>query len=1374
MSADAPDSGASPSRSSGNIERAFLAAAVEQAADSFIITDIHGKIQYVNHSFTAMTGYSSEEAVGQKPSILKSGCHSAAFYKDLWSTIRSGRVWRGEVTNRRKDGTIYQEESRISPAHGENGEIVGYVAIKRDITERIRVEAALRESESRFRSMADSCPSMLWVTGPTGEVDFLNRGYREFSGLTLEETHGYKWRSLIHPDDAPEYLEKFDKAMRAHTSFSAEGRVRRADGEWRMIGSRGEPRFSLNGKYLGHIGLRADITERRKAEQLQEFQHSLIRAIYEGSLDGILAVNPDGIVMSHNKRLLDVWRIPLPEISGSQARSIVGIHHDPLLSAVLDRIKDPETYRRRIRLLDDDPDALDHDEVALKDGRTLERYSSCLRSETGQYLGRARFFRDLTEQKRTEQALRESEERFRIMADGCPMPMWVTGADAGIQFINRALRDFAGVTYEQVEGDNWRLFSHPDDAQAFFEESRRVVRERVPLKTETRFRRADGEWRWFAIIAEQRFSSSGEFLGHIGLGTDITERKQAEQALHSSEESFRQLAENIRQVFWLKEPGAEGFLYVSPAYEQVWGRSCASVYQDPNSRLKAIHPDDLAKSRIAFARQMQGEEVETEFRIQTPDGQEKWIRGRAFPVRDQGGTLIRIAGIAEDITEQKVHEEALIRARADAEAANLQLAAQHAILDNERRILRTFIDNVPDLMFVKDVESRFVVANPELARWAGFDKPEDLIGKTEFDVFPHEVARAMYEDNLRVIRSGKPMLNSEQAVGPIADGRPRIYLTTKVPLFDGDGQVTGIAGMARDITERKVTEDALRESNRELQESIERANRLAFEADAANRSKSEFLANMSHEIRTPMNGVLGMNGLLLNSDLAPDQRHYAEVVDASAKSLLTVIDDILDFSKVEAGRLEIDTLDFNLHVLMGDFAEMMSERLDEKQLEFICTVAPDVAANLQGDPGRLRQVLLNLVGNAIKFTRHGEVVVRVALISETDAEVRLRFSVRDTGIGIPQDKQQMLFHSFTQVDASTTRRYGGTGLGLAISKKLVELMGGEIGVESKEGAGSEFWFTLRLAKQLADMQSDLHDCLAIVLTGEQQEQRGALVTRHSLQKARRGSARILLVEDNSTNQEVAKGMLRRMGWNADVTPDGKEALQALETRDYDLVLMDVQMPVMDGYEATRRIRDPKSTVRNHDVPIIATTAHAMAGDAQKCLAAGMSDYIAKPIDPKILEGQVEKWLARKKHETPTASPTESAGKTDTPLPATPSSALVFNRENFLERMMGDEEFAHEVVAEFVGELPALLSALKQHVAQSDLESIWKQAHKIKGSAANVGGDALRDVALKVEQAGKTRNSTEVAHWVPELAIQAARLIDALQYWQAELSLSKRS
>ena len=932
-------------------------------------------------------------------------------------------------------------------------------------------------------------------------------------------------------------------------------------------------------------------------------------------------------------------------------------------------------------------------------------------------------------------------------------------------------------------------------------------------------------------------------------------------------------------------------LYVGPAYEQIWGRTCESLYAHPMDWMEPIHPEDREKAHQKFLGQLRGERVDSEYRILTPDGRERWIRDRAFPIRDQAGQLIRIAGMAEDITEHKHHEEALIRAQADAEAANRKLAAQHVVLDDERRILRTFIDNVPDLMYVKDAESRFVVANAQVARSMGVKKPEELLGRTDFDFYPGEIAAGFYDDEKRVIQTGQPMFDREELTGADEANEVRVLLTTKVPLLDSEGHVTGIAGIGRDITTRKKAEDALRESNRQLQEAIDRANRLAFEAESANRSKSQFLANMSHEIRTPMNGVIGMNGLLLSSNLDAEQRHYAEVIETSASSLLSLIDDILDFSKVEAGKLEIDDVDFNLHVLIDDFAAMMAERVGDKQLEFVCAVAPNVRANLRGDPGRLRQVLLNLAGNAMKFTHRGEVVVRAELISETGDSVCLRFTVRDTGIGIPLDKQRMLFTSFTQVDASTTRQYGGTGLGLAISKKLVELMGGEIGMESKEGEGSNFWFTICVAKQASNPQSitprvpvkgsrilvvddnatnrevltaqlhswgaavvavesgptalaslryaeatgtpfqvavldmampgmdgatlgrailgdddlktiplvmmtslgqrgdahhfreigfaayltkpvrlsDLFDCLSSLLTGGPQTETRPLITRHSLRAARRSNARILLVEDNHTNQEVACGMLQRMGWHADVAQDGKEALQALERTSYDLVLMDVQMPEMDGYEAARRIRDTNSAVLNHNVPIIATTAHAMAGDSAKCLAAGMSGYVSKPIDPKILERLVEKWLIRKEHGAPGATLAESAGDTKAPALV---AARVFNREVFLERMMGDEEFAHEVVAEFVKELPAQIGTLQDRVRETSLELIWKEAHKIKGSAANVGGEALRDMALKVEQAAKAGNSAEVFQWIPELEIQATRLIEELQRWQVDLGVPK--
>jgi PAS domain S-box-containing protein len=1862
------------------IEHASQAAAVEHAADGIIVTDIRGMIKYVNPAFTAMTGYSSEEIVGQSPRILKSGLQPQAFYKDLWDTIRSGKVWQGELINRRKDGSVFHEESRISPVLDSNGEIAGFVAIKRDvtelraaretqallaaivessedsimayspdgiirsfnrgaetifgfsssevigrhismlvppdrlaaleelmrkllrgegftqyegiclrkdgrriqvsvtgfpiknsdgeviglsnilrditlwkqlerqlheseerfrgifenapigmyvagpdgrlmqankaacrmlgyseqemlckswpdfghpedmaealqrmrqlrdcgaevaggerrffhrngtviwcqvtisllqssegdtpnfvvhledITERRQAKEALRESEERFRTMADGSPSMMWVTDSEGRIGFLNRPLRKFYGIEGEEWNGIHWDIPIHPEDMPRTQALFVQAMSERKPIKGESRVRRADGEWRLMGTTAEPRLSPVGQYLGHIGVCADITDRVRAEQARQFQHSLIRTIHDVSLDGILVVNgdgrivsfnkkcfemwniplsealdrpfdtgmealdfpllsrctnlvknpdsflkrvkelyadpdandqceielkdgrtlerysttlrdengrylarawffrditerksaelarqfqlsliraiyevsPDGILVvnengeigSHNQKFFDTWRIPATEIVGTVQSPLEGSPIQPLLQAGLARVLHPEKFLLGLRELYADPSAIDNCEIEMKDGRTLERYSTSLRNEKGGYLARVLFYRDITERKRAELVLKESEERFRVMADGCPIGIWVTDPQGRTRFVNRTYREFCGIASETVDADTWINFFHPDDGSVFVAALDRALQQHTPFRLEHRSRRADGEWRWVESYAEPRFSANKEFLGFTGTSQDVTERRLAELALKESEEKFRELAENIREVFWMMNAEGTEMLYIGTAYEQIWGRTCESLYQNPMAWMEAIHPDDRTHAHDTFLRQLQGESIDSEYRISTPDGQERWIRDRAFPVRNSTGQLTRVAGIAEDVTRQKRYEEDLIRAREAAEDANRRLAAQHAALDNERKILRAFIDNVPEFMYVKDLESRFVIANNAVVQWAGVEKPEDLIGKTDFDFCPRELAAEFFEDEQRVIRTRQPMIDREQTSSIDAMHEVRYSLTTKVPLFDSAGQVTGIAGVGRDITMRRAMEDAARESNRELEEATDWANKLALEAEAANRSKSEFLANMSHEIRTPMNGVLGMNSLLLSSDLNKEQRHYAEVVDASARSLLTVIDDILDFSKVEAGKLEIDSVDFNLHVMMDEFAEMMAERAAEKQLEFICAVAPEVTANLRGDPGRLRQVLLNLASNAMKFTHQGEVAVRVSLISETDAEVSLRFVVRDTGIGIPAEKQQLLFTSFTQVDASTTRKYGGTGLGLAISKKLVELMGGKIGLESKEGEGSEFWFTLPLARQpagrhvnspkvslrgkrvltvddnttnrevltaqlrswgamvaavesgatalvslhqavetgnpfdlaildmmmpgmdgaalgraiLADdtlkeiplvmmtslgergdairfkeigfaayltkpvRQSDLYDCLVTVLNGGKQREKRALITRHNLHAARRGNVRILLVEDNLTNQEVAHGMLQRLGWHANVTANGKEAIEALEKNSYDLVLMDVQMPEMDGYEATRMIRDSQSAVLDHNIPIIATTAHAMQGDIEKCLAAGMSDYLSKPIDPKKLVKVVEMWLTRKVHRAPgqvpvvPIDPIEQAMSSDAASSGPAVLSSVFNCRTFLERMMGDEEFAHDVVTGFVEELPALLSTLREQFARGDLESIWKQAHKIKGSAANVGADALRDAAFELEQAGKARDLSRVAELIPELEEQTVRAHEALQQWATE-------
>ncbi len=816
-------------------------------------------------------------------------------------------------------------------------------------------------------------------------------------------------------------------------------------------------------------------------------------------------------------------------------------------------------------------------------------------------------------------------------------------------------------------------------------------------------------------------------------------------------------------------------LFLSPKWKKMIGYNDETVFSDTYDAFEDhLHPDDKEPYRRLLRQYLKGElpVFSIEFRFLHRNGSYMWILGKGEALRDKQGMPYRMAGSFSDITSRKKAEEDLMHRSAFQlvlmELAigfvNKPLEELDSSINRALALVGAFLKVDRTYLFRYDFEKETMSNTHE---WCseGISAEKDELQNIPNSSLPDWVSTHLKG---RIVHIPNVQELPDSSLKSILELQG-IQSLISLPLVYGE-QCFGFAGFDA-VREMKSWGDeeisllrVLTElfTNAELRYRHETAlldARLA--AEAANRAKSEFLANMSHEIRTPMNGVIGMTRLLLSTSLAEEQRGFAQIVLASGESLLTVINDILDFSKIEAGKLELEEISFDLRSLLDDFASIMAVKASDKGLEFICAALPDVPVRFRGDPDRVRQILTNLVGNAIKFTHKGEVTVYVSLLRETDDEAVIRFSVKDTGIGIPREKLDRLFRSFTQVDASMTRKYGGTGLGLAISRQLVELMSGDIGVNSQPGIGSEFWFTLSLKKNVfpsengtyslesisgirllvVDDNAENRNMLRMLLTSwgvrvsevscastaierlRQAAEKGdpfriaiidmempeidglmlgrsikdetaladtALLMMNSIgrrpdneelcrsgffsflvkpvrqselyntvsevlisrdvdscnmellqEKITVGSetlfdavdsgkndspVRILLAEDSVVNQLVVIGILSKLGYAVDPVSNGQEALARLHEFVYDLVIMDIQMPEMDGLEATRIIRDQASAVLRHDIPVIALTAHAMHGDREICLQSGMNDYVSKPIDPAALVGVIKKWL----------------------------------------------------------------------------------------------------------------------------------------------------
>lgn len=1068
--------------------------------------------------------------------------------------------------------------------------------------------------------------------------------------------------------------------------------------------------------------------------------------------------------------------------------------------------------------------------------------------------------RDFTERKRLEETLRETRDYLENLFNYANAPIIVWDPTFTINRFNSAFENLTGYKANEVIGKELSMLFPEESREESLRKITRTLSGENWESVEIPILRKDGNIR-IALWNSANICGKGGavLLATIAQGQDITERKRTEEALRESENSYRTLARNLPGIVYrihLCDNNRMEFFnemlkpmtgYMS--HELVMGEICGF-----ESHILPVEREGVA-STVKNA-VIEDHPFKVEYRFRHKEGGIRYFLERGRPIRGKDGEPLYIDGVIIDITERKLAEEVMRKSRDELEKrvnertyelvkANEQLKWEIEERREAEVSVRSLKQQIEYILGATKtgldiIDSNFNIRyiDPEWQKVYG-----DPTGKKCYEYLMGRSEVCTSCSILRVLEN-KTIDTTEKFL--IKEGNRPIQITT-IPFQNAEGEWLA-AQVNVDITERKRLEV------------LEKAKIIA---EAANRAKSQFLAMMSHEIRTPLNGIIGMTELAMDTKLDENQKYILNTINTETHILFTLINDILDFSKIEAGKLEFEDIPFDLRRLIEDVADNMAVKAEQKGLEVISFLSPDVPHLLIGDPGRLRQILINLGGNALKFTHQGEIFIKGEMVEDLGDKVRIRIFVKDTGIGIAKDKQAKIFESFTQADGSTTREYGGTGLGITISKQLVELMGGEIGLESEIGQGTMFWFTAVFRKQteqrpvLAEEKPDLKhlkvlvvdnkassryimmehlrnwgcspvevpggkDALdilresiaakehfdliltefylphmdgfdlaleirsiealknvpIIVLTsagktgdakicrdvgiegylskpirrddlrnaiesvlglsiGDKTQPVPKLVTRHTIAEERRKKIRILLAEDYPTNQQVALRHLQVAGYQVDLAENGNEAVNSYKRKHYDLILMDIQMPTMDGYEATKAIRHIETGIKgisdkepsNIKVPIIAMTAHALQGYREKCMQAGMDDYISKPLKRQDLLDIVEKWVILRSESEKAGQDREQVNilKEDAPM----------NFESALDEFEGDNDFLIKLLQGFIEEVRPQIVNIRQGILDGNAEVVRQDAHSIKGGAANLAINKLSKIASELEGIAKS-------------------------------------
>jgi PAS domain S-box-containing protein len=1007
----------------------------------------------------------------------------------------------------------------------------------------LKTREALRESEELYKQIVDTANEGIWLLDLDDETQFVNQRMADMLGYEVSEMYGQPLGKYMDEESVAAVAR--NKARReSGKNENYNFRMFKKDGSEIWTRVACSPLRDQHGNISGTLGMLTDITKKMQAEEKLKTSEMHFRTLIEAIPQLVWSYTTDGQA----------------EYCNYNVKNHLGFIPTHMVDQLLEAIHPAEREATRQLWFQASGESIPaeseyrlrrHDgEYRWQLGRIIP-----LRDCDGTVLKWMGIATDIHEQKEDQRVIYESQSKLKAALQNMNAFLWVADEN---------------YTLTTCEGQQPQALIEA----GYFQEGRNIL-DMIAANDERSHAIRSGlagqsmsyEVHFESCVRETHVSplrnADGEIQGVVAVSLDITERKKAEQTNKDSQERFRVLSESVPQIIWTSNAKGESTFcnqrmldYSGLTMEEYLNQAWSST----------VHPAD---EDIAVGSWVQavnsGSNLQSEFRMRrASDNQYRWHLARALPMTDENGSIVQWFGTVTDIHDQKMAQEL---------AGALE------------RTLSTVLDNTPIILWTCDVNGIITYIQGKALEKFG-NSQEYYLGRHLSDTSPNwERGLACLDHALR----GERLTTIDEYVGCW-------FECHYSPLRNRDGEIIGMVVVATDITDRRIAEIA-QDEHRIREASAQEASRL----------KSEFLAHMSHEIRTPLNGVMGMINLLVETPLSSEQRDYADHALSSGDALMSVIDDILDFSKIEAGKLDFEMINFNLYDLIKVAEKSIFYDCRSKGLRLYNDFQHDIPDILQGDPNRLRQVLNNLLSNALKFTAEGSIAIRSSRIFTDLGQEMVKIEISDTGIGISKDSLKKLFNAFTQADSSTTRRFGGTGLGLSISKHLVEMMGGQIAVESIEGEGSCFYFTLPLKVGTADHSMQSRQLPTIESEG----------------------ARILVADDNTVNRKIILKYLDNLGYRAQAVCHGRDVLIALAEEAYDLILMDCNMPEMDGYECTRIIRSMPTPYQN--IPIVALTAGAMKRDYERCISAGMNAYVAKPIKKEQLHEEIEGLLSAKSH-----------------------------------------------------------------------------------------------------------------------------------------------